>query len=160
MSLSDIIQFIICVIFIGNLIYITRKDWYATIITWLPLWLARKLMWTPNIVSWVMHKIPYAHDEEVYGEADHWATPEEFWQHKMGDCEDYAGFAIGILKDYGYQGLIYTYPVNDKVGHALGVVTKDLKNYYVFDLDYVVEVRAKSLEAAGDWVRYNVVRLV
>lgn len=160
MSLSDIIQFIICVIFIGNLIYVTRRDWYARVITWLPYPVAKFFMWTPNMVSWVMKKLPYKTDEQVYGEADHWATPEEFWNHKCGDCEDYANFAIGVLKDHGYVGQRYDYPVTPEVGHALGVVSKDMENFYVFDLWNVYEVKARTFTGAGDWVRYNIVRLV
>jgi len=161
-SRSDIIQLIFIVLFLINLIWATRKDWYAMFIICMPFNVAKFMMRTPELVSWVMSKIPYASDKTVYGEAEHWATPQEFWDHKSGDCEDYAGFAIGILKDYDYQGNIYTYTVDPVkgIGHALGVVSKDLRNWYVFDLNEVTLVRADNWQAAGDWYVANVSRLV
>lgn len=40
-------------------------------------------------------------DQELYGVADYWATPEEFIAHDAGDCEDFAIAKYFTLKAMG-----------------------------------------------------------
>ena len=45
--------------------------------------------------------VPYAHDRETFGVADHWAGPWRFLQSR-GDCEDYAIAKYATLKRLGF----------------------------------------------------------
>lgn len=41
-------------------------------------------------------------DIELYGQSDHWATPEEIITNRAGDCEDLAIIKWSALFDMGY----------------------------------------------------------
>jgi predicted transglutaminase-like cysteine proteinase len=43
----------------------------------------------------------FVSDQELYGVADYWATPEEFIAHDAGDCEDFAIAKYFTLKAMG-----------------------------------------------------------
>jgi predicted transglutaminase-like cysteine proteinase len=47
-----------------------------------------------NAIAWV-------EDAELYGEADHWATPAEFLRAEGGDCEDFAIAKYFLLRLLG-----------------------------------------------------------
>jgi predicted transglutaminase-like cysteine proteinase len=48
-----------------------------------------------NKINDEVNAIPYVSDQDMYGKADYWASPEEFYANNGGDCED---FAIAKLK--------------------------------------------------------------
>lgn len=47
--------------------------------------------------------IPYARDHENFGQDDYWATPEEFLERRLGDCEEYAIAKYLTLKELGWS---------------------------------------------------------
>jgi predicted transglutaminase-like cysteine proteinase len=86
-------------------------------------------------VNRFFNRWPYRLDREVYGESDHWATPEEFMIHS-GDCEDY-----GIAKYFSLRQLGFTAQqlrlvvVQDRIrgiGHAVLAVYLD-EAVYILD---------------------------
>jgi hypothetical protein len=52
---------------------------------------------TGNPVTDVYTLIPYRSDYDNYWNTDYWATPEETWKHKSGDCEDQSIFLKSVL---------------------------------------------------------------
>ena len=50
---------------------------------------------------WMNHRIEFASDQEVYGEADYWAQLSESLAHGRGDCEDYAIGKMQLLRAAG-----------------------------------------------------------
>jgi len=42
----------------------------------------------------------YASDEGVFGQEDYWQTPSDFLKNKRGDCEDWAIYAVSLLREY------------------------------------------------------------
>ncbi len=52
-------------------------------------------------VNAFFNQVPYAHDSRVWGQKDYWATPDEFLQRRMGDCEDVAIAKYFTLRKLG-----------------------------------------------------------
>jgi predicted transglutaminase-like cysteine proteinase len=42
----------------------------------------------------------YASDEGVFSKEDYWQTPSDFLKNKRGDCEDWAIYAVSLLREY------------------------------------------------------------
>lgn len=51
--------------------------------------------------DWVANNIEYVSDEEQWGVADYWQTPEETLDLRTGDCEDFAILLCTFLRAYG-----------------------------------------------------------
>ncbi len=49
-----------------------------------------------------VNRVRWVDDRRNYGEADYWATPDEFFV-RGGDCEDYAFAKYEALKQLGFQ---------------------------------------------------------
>ncbi|MFH1258300.1 MAG: transglutaminase-like domain-containing protein [Elusimicrobiota bacterium] len=60
----------------------------------------------------------YASDFQEFEQFDYWQKPQEFFQRKKGDCEDYAFWSNHVLKAHGYNPAVVVVgePVLD---HAL-----------------------------------------
>lgn len=62
-------------------------------------------------------------DDEVWGESDYWATPEEFIGLKKGDCEDYVIAKYFTLRYLGIPDerlyLTYVKALNQNVAHMV-----------------------------------------
>jgi predicted transglutaminase-like cysteine proteinase len=78
---------------------------------------------------WVNHRLAFASDEEVYGEADHWAPLSESLPRGRGDCEDYAIGKMQLLRAAGVPAKdMYFLIARDLVrraDHALLIVRLD-----------------------------------
>jgi predicted transglutaminase-like cysteine proteinase len=78
---------------------------------------------------------PYRLDREIYGAADHWATPEEFMTHS-GDCEDFGIAKYFTLRQLGLTaGQLRLVVVRDRIrgiGHAVLAVYLD-DTVYILD---------------------------
>ena len=72
-----------------------------------------------NAIAWV-------EDAELYGEADHWATPAEFLGAEAGDCEDFAIAKYAALSRLGFAEerlrIALVYDRRRRLEHALTVV--------------------------------------
>jgi hypothetical protein len=75
-----------------------------------------------GVLSWVARWVRYAPDTAGYGEIEYWATPEETYWSRSGDCEDYAILTLYLLeRDVGVSGWLILgldgeHP--DEMGHA------------------------------------------
>lgn len=86
--------------------------------------------------SYVNGKIAPISDQELYGEAEHWAYPTD-----AGDCEDYVLLKKRQLQDLGFspEALLITVVLDEKgEGHAVLTVTTDAG-------DYVLDNRLDSI---------------
>lgn len=50
-----------------------------------------------------INRITYKRDLTAWNKSDYWATPEEFFQKKQGDCEDFAIAKYFTLKLLGFK---------------------------------------------------------
>lgn len=65
--------------------------------------------------------------------ADEWLEPEELFNRRKGDCEDFAIFGDYVLRQHGYDTSVYTIHYSRGLGHAI-LVVKD-GGYNVFSND-------------------------
>lgn len=144
----EILNYTFGILFILNLLYQTRMDWTSFLIRLLPFSLARFFIFTPNMLYWVLKKIPYKTDMELYGKEEYWARADEFWKHKGGDCEDYANFAVNVMRYQAYEAQRKDYYINGVFGHAIAIATKDHENWYIFDMYWMEKVKADSFDNA------------
>jgi predicted transglutaminase-like cysteine proteinase len=76
---------------------------------------------TPAKVWHLLDKtVIYGFDRNVWGADEYFATAEEFWARKKGDCEDYAALAKAILDRAGYTTVLFSAwrQERDAGGHA------------------------------------------
>jgi predicted transglutaminase-like cysteine proteinase len=52
-------------------------------------------------VNAIVNGMGYWSDQDLYRKADHWATPEEMFEKRGGDCEDFALFKYFLLRAAG-----------------------------------------------------------
>jgi predicted transglutaminase-like cysteine proteinase len=78
---------------------------------------------------WMNHRLTFASDWEVYGEADHWAPLSESLPRGRGDCEDYAIGKMQLLHAAGVPAkdmyLLLARDLVRRADHALLVVRVD-----------------------------------
>jgi len=77
----------------------------------------------------------YMSDKGQFGEVEYWQTPKEFRRQGLGDCEDWALYAISLLRNYDssldcYAALWYTH---------MNVVCSINETFIMFDQDKVME---------------------
>lgn len=88
-----------------------------------------------DAVNRYFNRIPYAEDAEIYGASDYWATPEEFVQRNVGDCEDYSIAKYTALRALGWSAdSLLVVVIRDhkyKVNHAVLAAHLDGKWYYL-----------------------------
>lgn len=53
-------------------------------------------------INGFFNNFPSRSDQDLYGRADYWATPEEFMAKRAGDCEDYALTKYLALRHFGW----------------------------------------------------------
>ena len=75
------------------------RRWYELIAAGPSLDAAEKL----RRVNEFFNGARFLSDQELYGVADYWATPEEFIAHDAGDCEDFAIAKYFTLKAMGME---------------------------------------------------------
>lgn len=74
-----------------------------------------------GIMHWTRDNIGFASDDDLYGYGEYWATPEETYRARAGDCEDYAILALWLLwRDLDIRGdLVTSRSVYDGTGHTM-----------------------------------------
>ena len=79
--------------------------------------------------SWANASIHYVEDQQLYGEADHWATAGETMRLRQGDCEDIAIVKMQLLAARGIKredmSLVIARDQVRNADHALLVVRMD-----------------------------------
>lgn len=59
-----------------------------------------------TVVTYVLRRIEYNSDGNVWKSFDHWATPEETIEKGQGDCEDFAILVCSILRSMGLDAWV------------------------------------------------------
>ena len=103
---------------------------------------------TPNaIASFLRQEFTFTRDADLFGEADHWQSPEEFVARRQGDCEDFAMLARELL----IRNWIKAYAVSvygaGGYAHTVCVFVDPQGWYNVIDQGTVRNYHAQSLEA-------------
>jgi hypothetical protein len=106
---------------------------------------------TPDaIAGYIWKNFLFEKDQRQFGKEDYWQSPEELMKNRKGDCEDFARFALEVLKANGIQGfLMNIYGGNGRYAHTI-CVFKDGDLYQVIDGDKVKKIDAKSLEEVSE----------
>ena len=90
-----------------------------------------------QVNDYVNNKIAPVSDQDLYGEAEHWAYPTD-----AGDCEDYVLLKKRYLENLGFsaEALLITVVLDEKgEGHAVLTVTTK-------DGDYVLDNRRNDVK--------------
>jgi predicted transglutaminase-like cysteine proteinase len=117
-----------------------------------------------DAVNSYMNSVPYVSDQENYGQADYWATVEEFLE-RGGDCEDYALAKYHSLIRLGFRDqdlrLVILFDQNKQMNHAvlavaLGGRWKILDNQYatVRDDDEISYYKPIYAVSKNSWWRF------
>ncbi len=103
---------------------------------------------SPHAVAHFLSKnFTFGEDTRLFGEPDHWQTPEEFWVRGVGDCEDYALLARLALEQLGYEAHVVSFYGADDLGHTV-TIFRDGGDYRILNEDRLEPIRAASLEEA------------
>ena len=103
---------------------------------------------TPQSVAhFLKGNFGFVEDAKLFGTLDHWQSPEEFWQRKQGDCEDYALFAAEALRRQGLEVYVISFYGTEGYAHTIAVFRRG-GTFNVIDEDRLDEFRAKTLEEA------------
>ena len=108
---------------------------------------------TPKAVAaFLHHAFTFQRDEELFGEADRWQSPEEFVARKAGDCEDYALLARALLRRNGIEAFIFSVFGKDGYAHTVCAFVDHRGRYNVIDVDKLCVLDVKSLESVASWL--------
>ncbi len=101
---------------------------------------------TPKELAALMKKeFRFEEDQKLFREADHWQSPEEIWNLKAGDCEDYAVFARYVLRKHGIEAEIVSLYGAEGYAHTV-VIFKDKDHFRVFNQHKLERFRTKSIK--------------
>ena len=108
---------------------------------------------TPKAVAdFLHHAFTFQRDEELFGEADRWQSPEEFVARKAGDCEDYALLARALLRRNGIEAFVFSVFGKEGYAHTVCVFADHRGRYNVIDVDKLRALDVKSLESVASWL--------
>ncbi len=108
---------------------------------------------TPKAVAtFLRNNVTFTRDEELFGEADRWQSPEEFVARKAGDCEDYALLARALLRRNGIEAYVFSVFGKQGYAHTVCVFLDARGRYNVIDGDKLRTLHAESLEAVASWL--------
>lgn len=115
--------------------------------------LARTYTTPKALARFLQQAITFKTDEELFGEADYWQTPEEFLARRAGDCEDYALFVQKVLQRQGIEAHVLSLFGEDGYAHTV-CVFRDSGRYQVFNQDRLRTYRANTLDELA-WRLYQ-----
>ena len=96
-----------------------------------------------------VNRMPSADDGLVWGKADYWATPKEFYTKGAGDCEDYAIAKYFELRKSGI-------PAN-KLMLAYGLIDDgDTEHMILMYEDYVLDNIFKRVTPIKEYIDFKV----
>jgi hypothetical protein len=103
---------------------------------------------TPKaIANFLKREFTFKRDLDLFGEADHWQSPDEFLAQQAGDCEDYALLAQALLRRHGFDAFIFSVFGEDGYAHTVAVFVDEDGRYDVINQDRLELARVPSLEA-------------
>lgn len=106
--------------------------------------LAQDLNSPEAIARYMWKNFTYEYDRRQFGQEEYWQSPEEFLDHKKGDCEDFALFAHALLSENGYKSFVINLYA-PKYAHTVVVFIEDGK-YNAIDGTDLKNYQANSLE--------------
>lgn len=95
-------------------------------------------------VNAFVNQVPYFEDRQIYGVEDHWAIPQELFEHNAGDCEDFSIAKYLVLKKLGFAindlkvAIVEDINVSKNSTHAVLVVHYQGEDYVLDNKDYAV----------------------
>ena len=106
--------------------------------------LTAQLISSPEQISEVLRQdFRVVEDQDSFGH-DYWQSPEEFWENKIGDCEDFAYLANYLLKLLGRKSYVISI-YGDNYAHTV-TVFKQHKTFYVFSMGKLTGYDSKNLK--------------
>ena len=102
---------------------------------------------TPKTVAAFLHReFIFRRDQDLFGEVEHWQTPDEFVAHRAGDCEDYAIMARELLVRNGIEAYVFSLFGDHNYAHTVCIFVEKGR-YNVINQDKIRYYRAPTLEA-------------
>lgn len=102
---------------------------------------------TPSaIAAFLRQGFTVQQDMELFGEADHWQSPEEFVARRAGDCEDFAMLARELLRRNWIKADLLSVYGADGYAHTVCVFVDPHGWYNVIDQGTLRSYRAPSME--------------
>ncbi len=99
-----------------------------------------------------VNRIRYMNDFRLYGKTDYWAIPQEFFEHAMGDCEDYSITKYYVLKKLGFPvqnlRIVIVKDINLDIYHAVLAVRNQ-------DEEYILDNRLLAVAKSQDLNHYQ-----
>ena len=103
---------------------------------------------TPKTIAAFLHReFTFTRDEALFGEVEHWQSPEEFLRRQRGDCEDFALLATALLRRAGYEAHVFSLIGEGGYAHTVCIFKDADGRYNVINQDKIRYYRAASLEA-------------
>lgn len=96
-----------------------------------------------DVVDKCRNGIVNGDDLELYGDSDHWATPEEYLTNKKGDCEDTAICMYYNLAERGFKNMRIVLGPTGKVGHA-AILVRTEKGSFAMDNNLNEPIKEKD----------------
>ncbi len=120
---------------------------------------------TPTKIWYLIERtITYAYDRQVWGVDEYFATAEELWAKKRGDCEDYAAFAKALLDRAGYTTVLFSAwrqerDAGGNDGHTVVAFLENGRWNHISNLGYIRAEATTQEELASsifpNWTRSN-----
>ena len=100
-----------------------------------------------NILRFVHKRIRYVSDTVQYRTVEYWATCDETWEHKKGDCEDGATLIFCLCRQAGIPNYNVTLaPMNVKDGgHCTVRYISDRYPWVIYFLDWCYYYDSKKI---------------
>ena len=102
-----------------------------------------------SVAAFLRTEFIFQRDEEQFGEIDHWQSPEEFLQRRVGDCEDYALLAQALLRRNGIEAYVFSLFGAQGYAHTVSVFVDEQGRYNVINQGKLQRTRAVSLEGVA-----------
>lgn len=103
---------------------------------------------TPKAIAQFLHRsFTFQRDEDLFGQAEYWQTPQEFLARRAGDCEDYALLATALLTRNGIEAHVFSLFGDGGYAHTVCVFRDAQGRYNVINQDQLRNYRAKNLDA-------------
>lgn len=110
-----------------------------------PSWKNLQFASINDAFNWVTKNITYKTDVENYNYNDYWASPDQCFEKKSGDCEDQCILFMAIVYNNFNIKMIL---VNNNLGHAEVRYSND---YY----DVVAGTISKTIKTADKYAEYD-----
>lgn len=120
---------------------------------------------TPAKVWYLLERtVTYGFDRGVWGLDEYFATADELWARKKGDCEDYATLAKALLDRAGYTTVLFSAwrqerDAGGNDGHTVVAFLENGRWNHISNLGYVRAEAVTHEELAAsifpNWTRSN-----